>query len=90
VHKFSDERRGQLFICISCRPLKGSSAKKNGCKCLIVSDPVCTPANVQPAGENKDQGELKIQCKKPDLPQDIIAYIQFMEQGWELEEILKA
>lgn len=65
--------------------------KQNGCKCSNAPHPVCAPANVQTTGDNRimhepeDQDELMIQCESPVLADDLMTYIQFMEEGWELE-----
>ena len=65
--------------------------KHNGCTCSDALDPVCSPANIQPAGDFRimhdpeHQGYLTIQCERPDPADDLMTQIQFTEEGWELK-----
>ena len=66
--------------------------KHNGCTCFDALDPVCSPANIQPAGDfcimhdPGDQGDLTIQCERSDPADDLMTQIQFVEEGWELKQ----
>ena len=85
----TNKRRGQLFICISCGCMNSRSAKMlkhNGCTCFDALDPVCSPANIQPAGDFCIMRDLTIQCERPDPADDLMTQIQFAEEGWELEQ----
>ena len=65
--------------------------KHNGCTCSNALDPVCSPAHVQLARDfcimhdPEDQGDLTIQCERPDPADDLMTQIQFVEEGWELK-----